>query len=151
MVIGFTKILTIGQMVLHVIINARFAYISAIVMSMLSVLQDDLRKDCRLMEFNGIVNKFLRKDPESRKRYLYIRTYVSASLKTVCQPVVIWFKCVRSGRDCASNTATMSEEHLLFKHWDQPDCLFVSLSYSVRMELLVSFRVHIHVHVCFVT
>jgi len=36
-----------------------------------------LRKDCRLMEFNGIVNKFLRKDPESRKRYLYIRTYVS--------------------------------------------------------------------------
>jgi hypothetical protein len=29
------------------------------------------------MEFNGIVNKFLRKDPESRKRYLYIRTYVS--------------------------------------------------------------------------
>ena len=41
------------------------------------VFQDDLRKDCRLMEFNGIVNKFLRKDPESRKRSLNIRTYVS--------------------------------------------------------------------------
>ena len=30
------------------------------------------------MEFNGIVNKFLRKDPESRKRSLNIRTYVSS-------------------------------------------------------------------------
>ena len=45
---------------------------------MFYVFQDDLRKDCRLMEFNGIVNKFLRKDPESRKRSLNIRTYVRA-------------------------------------------------------------------------
>ena len=44
------------------------------------MFQDDLRKDCRLMEFNGIVNKFLRKDPESRKRSLNIRTYVSDCL-----------------------------------------------------------------------
>ena len=44
------------------------------------LFQDDLRKDCRLMEFNGIVNKFLRKDPESRKRSLNIRTYVSDCL-----------------------------------------------------------------------
>ena len=41
------------------------------------LLQDDLRKDCRLMEFNALVNKFLSKDPEARKRDLHIRTYVS--------------------------------------------------------------------------
>ena len=35
--------------------------------------KDDLRKDCRLMEFNGIINKFLRRDAESRKRRLLIR------------------------------------------------------------------------------
>ena len=39
--------------------------------------KDDLRKDARLMEFNSIVNKCLRKDPESRRRDLHIRTYVS--------------------------------------------------------------------------
>ena len=38
--------------------------------------QDDLRQDNRLMEFNGIVNKCLRKDAESRRRQLHIRTYV---------------------------------------------------------------------------
>ena len=42
----------------------------------LHCLQDDLRKDARLMEFNQIVNKSLRKDPESRRRELQIRTYV---------------------------------------------------------------------------
>lgn len=46
------------------------------------VLQDDLRKDCRLMEFNALVNKFLSKDPEARKRDLHIRTYVRSSLRT---------------------------------------------------------------------
>lgn len=44
------------------------------------MLQDDLRKDCRLMEFNALVNKFLSKDPEARKRDLHIRTYVRSSL-----------------------------------------------------------------------
>lgn len=39
--------------------------------------KDDLRRDFRLMEFNDIVNKYLQKDPESRRRRLYIRTYVS--------------------------------------------------------------------------
>ena len=54
--------------------------------------QDDLRKDCRLMEFNSVINKvfmmiilmiikdylqFLLRDSECRQRHLYIRTYVS--------------------------------------------------------------------------
>ena len=38
--------------------------------------KDDLRKDGRLMEFNDIINKLLRKDPQSRRMQLYIKTYV---------------------------------------------------------------------------
>ncbi len=32
--------------------------------------KDDLRKDSRLMDFNAMINKLLRKDSESRKRRL---------------------------------------------------------------------------------
>ena len=32
--------------------------------------KDDLRKDARLMEFNGIINKLLKKDAESSRRQL---------------------------------------------------------------------------------
>jgi len=39
--------------------------------------KDDLRKDGRLMEFNDIINKLLRKDTQSRRMQLYIKTYVS--------------------------------------------------------------------------
>lgn len=44
---------------------------------MLCKPKDDLRKDARLMEFNGIVNRCLRQDAESRRRALHIRTFVS--------------------------------------------------------------------------
>lgn len=32
--------------------------------------KDDLRKDARLMEFNSMINKLLKKDHDSRKRQL---------------------------------------------------------------------------------
>ena len=37
--------------------------------------KDDLRRDCRLMDFCFLLNKLFRKDAESRKRDLHIRTY----------------------------------------------------------------------------
>lgn len=37
--------------------------------------KDDLRKDQRLMEFNTMINRALKRDPESSKRRLYIKTY----------------------------------------------------------------------------
>ncbi|XP_030832739.1 serine/threonine-protein kinase ATR-like [Strongylocentrotus purpuratus] len=46
--------------------------------------KDDLRKDNRLMEFNGIINKCLRKNVESRRRELYIRTYTVIPLNEEC-------------------------------------------------------------------
>jgi serine/threonine-protein kinase ATR len=45
---------------------------------------DDLRKDSRLMEFNSIINKLLKKDSESRKRNLLIRTYTVVPLNEKC-------------------------------------------------------------------
>lgn len=46
--------------------------------------KDDLRKDCRTMEFNALINKCLRKDPESRRRQLHIRTYAVIPLNEEC-------------------------------------------------------------------
>ncbi|XP_022100883.1 serine/threonine-protein kinase ATR-like [Acanthaster planci] len=46
--------------------------------------KDDLRQDNRLMEFNGVVNKCLRKDAESRRAQLHIRTYAVIPLNEEC-------------------------------------------------------------------
>ncbi|XP_066914478.1 serine/threonine-protein kinase ATR-like isoform X3 [Clytia hemisphaerica] len=46
--------------------------------------KDDLRKDCRLMEFNSLVNKFLLQDSECRRRQLHIRTYAVIPLNEEC-------------------------------------------------------------------
>ena len=37
--------------------------------------KDDLRRDCRLMDFTSLLNKLFKKDREARKRDLCIRTY----------------------------------------------------------------------------
>jgi len=37
--------------------------------------KDDLRKDARLMEFNSIINKLLKKDADSSRRQLCKRDY----------------------------------------------------------------------------
>lgn len=46
--------------------------------------KDDLRKDSRLMEFNDVVNMYLHRDPESRQKRLYIRTYSVVPLNEEC-------------------------------------------------------------------
>ena len=46
--------------------------------------KDDLRRDCRVMEFNALVNKLLKKDPESRRRQLKIRCYAVMPLNEEC-------------------------------------------------------------------
>lgn len=44
----------------------------------------DLRKDARLMEFNGIVNRLLQRDAEGRRRKLRLRTYAVICLNEEC-------------------------------------------------------------------
>lgn len=46
--------------------------------------KDDLRKDNRTMEFNNLVNRHLRKDSETRKRNLFIKTYTVVPLRHDC-------------------------------------------------------------------
>ena len=36
---------------------------------------DDLRKDARLMDFNTVINRFFKSNPDARQRRLRIRTY----------------------------------------------------------------------------
>jgi serine/threonine-protein kinase ATR len=42
--------------------------------------KDDLRKDQRLMEFNAVIDRALKRDVEAAKRKLYIRTYAVTTL-----------------------------------------------------------------------
>ncbi|KAJ3214103.1 serine/threonine-protein kinase M1 [Dinochytrium kinnereticum] len=46
--------------------------------------KDDLRKDARLMEFNSLINRLLKKDAESRRRNLHVRTYAVIPLNEEC-------------------------------------------------------------------
>jgi serine/threonine-protein kinase ATR len=59
---------------------------------------DDLRKDARLMDFNGVIQKFIRRDAEALKRTLRIRTYAVIALNEdhgLCE----WVKNTRPMRD----------------------------------------------------
>lgn len=52
--------------------------------TMMAKPKDDLRKDSRLMEFNGLVNRLLSADDEARTRNLRIRTYSVVPLNEEC-------------------------------------------------------------------
>ncbi|EWC44205.1 hypothetical protein DRE_06950 [Drechslerella stenobrocha 248] len=60
--------------------------------------KDDLRKDARLMEFNTIINRLLKKDDESSKRQLQIRTYAVTPLNEECG-LIEWVNNLRPLRD----------------------------------------------------
>ncbi|CAI4211035.1 unnamed protein product [Parascedosporium putredinis] len=46
--------------------------------------KDDLRTDQRLMEFNSMINRALKRDAESSKRQLYVRTYAGRAPRALC-------------------------------------------------------------------
>ncbi|KAI1315377.1 serine/threonine-protein kinase M1 [Mortierella claussenii] len=46
--------------------------------------KDDLRKDSKMMEFNGLVNMLLRRNREANRKNLYIRTYAVIPLNEEC-------------------------------------------------------------------
>lgn len=60
--------------------------------------KDDLRKDQRLMEFNGIINRALKRDPESSKRRLYIKTYAVTPLSEE-SGTIEWVEGIKPIRD----------------------------------------------------
>jgi len=60
--------------------------------------KDDLRKDARLMEFNNMINRFFKRDAESSRRNLYIRTYSVTPLNEECG-VIEWVNNVQTLRE----------------------------------------------------
>lgn len=60
--------------------------------------KDDLRKDQRLMEFDTMINRFLKRDIDASKRRLYIRTYAVIPLNEECG-VIEWVNSLKTMRD----------------------------------------------------
>lgn len=60
--------------------------------------KDDLRKDQRLMEFNAMINRALKKDAESSKRRLYIKTYAVTPLNED-SGLIEWIDNLKTLRD----------------------------------------------------
>ena len=66
--------------------------------SLLCKPKDDLRKDQRLLEFNSMISRLLKKDAECSKRRLYIRTYAVTPLNEDCG-LIEWVDGLRTLRD----------------------------------------------------
>ncbi|OAA55658.1 Protein kinase-like domain protein [Cordyceps fumosorosea ARSEF 2679] len=60
--------------------------------------KDDLRTDQRLMEFNSMINRSLKRDAASSRRQLYIRTYAVVPLNEECG-IIEWVPGIRTMRD----------------------------------------------------
>jgi serine/threonine-protein kinase ATR len=60
--------------------------------------KDDLRKDQRLMEFNNMINRFLKRDVDAARRRLYIRTYAVIPLNEECG-LIEWVDNLKTLRD----------------------------------------------------
>ncbi|POS87854.1 hypothetical protein EPUL_000219 [Erysiphe pulchra] len=60
--------------------------------------KDDLRKDQRLMEFNSMINRSLKRDAESSRRQLYIKTYAVTPLNEECG-IIEWVDGLKTSRD----------------------------------------------------
>ncbi|KZF22699.1 hypothetical protein L228DRAFT_247070 [Xylona heveae TC161] len=60
--------------------------------------KDDLRKDQRLMEFDSMINRALKKDAEASKRRLYIKTYAVTPLNEECG-LIQWIDNLKAFRD----------------------------------------------------
>ncbi|KIW67369.1 hypothetical protein PV04_06630 [Phialophora macrospora] len=60
--------------------------------------KDDLRKDQRLMEFNNMINRFLKRDVDAARRRLYIRTYAVIPMNEECG-LIEWVDNLKTLRD----------------------------------------------------
>lgn len=72
--------------------------------------KDDLRTDQRLMEFNGIINRSLKRDAESSRRQLYIRTYAVVPLNEECG-IIEWVPGIKTMRDILLNLYATRKIH----------------------------------------
>ena len=73
--------------------------------------KDDLRKDQRLMEFNAMINRALKKDAESSKRRLYIKTYGVTPLNEECG-LIEWVDNLKTLREILLNSYKQKNIHI---------------------------------------
>ena len=71
--------------------------------------EDDLRKDHRMMELNSILNRFMKKTPDTRRRKLYIRTFAAIPLNDT-YGLVEWVKNTNTYRNCIKEAYRMVNE-----------------------------------------
>jgi len=65
--------------------------------------QGDQRKDARVMEFNGVINRLLQRDPEGRRRKLRLRTYAVVCLNEECG-LMEWVPNTQCFRQCVQES-----------------------------------------------
>ena len=73
--------------------------------------KDDLRKDQRLMEFNAMINRALKKDSESSKRRLYIKTYGVTPLNEECG-LIEWVDNLKTLREILLSSYKQKNIHI---------------------------------------
>merc|ERR550534_3478618 len=71
--------------------------------------KDDLRRDCRLLDFNNLLNKLFMKDPESRKRNLHIRTYTVIPLNET-NGIIEWVNNLQPFRIILTKTTKLDQD-----------------------------------------
>lgn len=77
--------------------------------------KDDLRTDQRLMEFNGMINRSLKRDAESSIRQLYIRTYAVVPLNEECG-IIEWVEGLKTLREILLNLYKMRGIVINYSH-----------------------------------
>lgn len=81
--------------------------------------KDDLRKDQRLMEFNSMINRALKRDAESSRRQLYIKTYAVTPLNEECG-LIEWVDGLKTLRDillALLKTMGISPQYKEIEYW----------------------------------
>ena len=70
----------------------------------------DLRKDARMMEFNGILNRLFQRDAEGRRRKLRLRTYAVVCLNEECG-LMEWVPNTACFRSCVMEAVRWSNAY----------------------------------------
>ena len=97
--------------------------------------KDDLRKDQRLMEFNAMINRALKKDADSSKRRLYIKTYAVTPLNEECG-LIEWIDNLRTLRDILLKS--YSQKNIIPKYPDIRDQLNEAISAPNKLPIFTN-------------
>ncbi|KAL4803894.1 hypothetical protein BDV18DRAFT_166188 [Aspergillus unguis] len=103
--------------------------------------KDDLRKDQRLMEFNNMINRFLKKDVESSKRRMYIKTYAVTPLNEECG-LIEWVDNLRTLRDLITKSLKergITPNYEEIRHYLNEACSDPSKAFLFTDKVLATF------------